>query len=114
MAFYTDQEQAQADGFTIEHQADQQQFVVARRATSGAEGGEIDIVGHAHYSLRGEDVIDFDSTFVSPKFRGSGLAALLAQHALTHEIIGERRVQASCWYIDEYLTRNPQVIRAGG
>lgn len=108
MVTYQSEAQAVADGFRIEHQAAAQRFALLR----GTEH-----LGEAHYSLAdGGDgpTINFDHTFVAPELRGSGLAALLAEHALTDDVVLGRRITASCWYIREYLERNPRLREQRG
>ena len=51
----------------------------------------------------------FDHTVVDPGLRGTGLSGLLAEHALTDDIVKGRKIQASCWYIEGYLERNPHL-----
>lgn len=106
MARYENEAGAAADGFTISHEPERSRYVIT---ASGADGGRV--VGEAHYSLRGDDVIDFDHTVVAPELRGTGLSGLLARRAVTGEAVGERRVEASCWFIDGYLQRHPEVLR---
>ena len=109
MANYTDEAQAQADGFSIEHEADRHRFVVVQTADGGDDAAEGSVVGEAHYTLIGDDAIDFDHTVVDPGLRGTGLSGLLAEHALTDDIVKGRKIQASCWYIEGYLERNPHL-----
>lgn len=111
MARYTDEAQALADGFRIEHEAGRQRFVVLQSGRD-AEAGER-VVGEAHYTLLGEHGIDFDHTVVDTEFRGTGLSGLLAEHALTDGIVMGRKIRASCWYIEGYLERNPHLAESG-
>lgn len=105
MARYTTAAQAEADGFSFAHQPQQQRFALLR-------GGEL--LGEAHYRLSGDGetgaAINFDHTVVDPQLRGSGLAALLADRALTDEIVTNREIRASCWYMREHLERNPHLL----
>ena len=74
MAKYTDEAQAQADGFSIEHEADRHRFVVVQTADGGDDAAEGSIVGEAHYTLIGDDAIDFDHTVVdAPAGEGYGV-----------------------------------------
>lgn len=121
MARYSDESQAQADGFRIEHEPDRHRFVVLRDfagTDQGADEGAADssaseaasaptVVGEAHYTLLGEHGIDFDHTVVTPRLRGTGLASLLATRALTSDVVRGRKIQASCWYIEGFLERHP-------
>jgi predicted GNAT family acetyltransferase len=47
---------------------------------------------------------------VVPALRGTGLSRLLARRALTGDAIGGRRVRASCWFIEGYIARHPEVL----
>lgn len=133
MARYSDESQAQVDGFRIEHEPDRHRFVVLHDAAGtdmGADEGAADsardspadspadaaaggtvgaptVVGEAHYTLLGEHGIDFDHTVVTPRLRGTGLASLLATRALTSDVVRGRKIQASCWYIEGFLERHP-------
>ena len=104
MARYVDEAQAASAGFHIEHEP-----AAARYAVYRGEGADRTLVGEAHYSLLGDTAIDFDHTVVSPSLRGTGLASLLAQQALTGDMVRGRRVEASCWFIAGYLERHPEL-----
>lgn len=104
MARYLNEEQAAADGFLIAHEPESARFALYRTGASAHE-----LLGEAHYSLRGDTVIDFDHTEVHPSLRGTGLAALLARRALTSEITHGRRTEASCWFIAGYLDKHPEL-----
>lgn len=105
MARYLDEQQAAADGFRIVHEPGEQRYAIYQ--SDGESEGRL--VGEAHYSFVGEHTIDFDHTVVLPELRGTGLAGLLAHHALTGDAIGHRTLHASCWFIDGYLTRHPEL-----
>lgn len=102
MANYSNETEAAADGFRVVHEPERHRFALY--------GADEQFFGEAHYSLLGEDVIDFDHTLVVPELRGTGLSGILAQHALTDEVIGERRIAASCSFIDAYLKRHPELL----
>lgn len=104
MAKYADEEQAAADGFRIVHESEANRYAVYL-----GDNEQATLVGEAHYTLAGEDVIDFDHTVVTPALRGTGLASLLARRALTGDLARGRRIEASCWYIAGYLTRHPEL-----
>lgn len=104
MTRYLDAESAAADGFTVEHERDRHRFVLAQ------QGREL---GEAHYTLLGDDGIDFDHTVVDPEMRGTGLSGVLAQRALTDEIVRGRTIRASCWFIDGYLEKHPELRETG-
>jgi len=101
MTRYQNETEARADGFDIAHDLEGHRFVLTKDGAA---------IGEAHYSLLADDAIDFDHTVVSPEFRGTGLSGLLAEHALTDDIVTGRRVQASCWFIEEYLAKHPHLV----
>ncbi|MBL3686685.1 N-acetyltransferase [Leucobacter zeae] len=130
MSRYQNEEQAAADGFRFAHEPERSRYALyAADAGSGADGrpgtgdgsgtGAERLVGEAHYTLRGagstEDpgIIDFDHTVVAPALRGTGLSGLLARRALTGDAIGDRRVLASCWFIEGYLAKHPELLERG-
>ncbi|SJN08551.1 hypothetical protein FM113_03215 [Leucobacter sp. 7(1)] len=111
MARYLTETQATADGFHIVHEPDQQRFALYAAAAEPDRR----LIGEAHYSFRGAagesgTIIDFDHTVVHPDFRGTGLSGLLAHHAVTSEVVQGRRVLASCWFIEGYLARHPELL----
>ncbi|WP_125100512.1 N-acetyltransferase [Leucobacter chromiireducens] len=123
MARYLTEDQAAADGFQIVHEPDTSNFFVVHTAADGTASS----VGSAHYTLRGEAAtggdaaaaaaagsIDFDSTVVDPAYRGTGLSGLLAHRAVTDEIVRGRHVRASCWFIEGYLARHPELLAEAG
>src|SRR5690554_373434 len=112
MSRYTSEAAAARDGFLIEHRADERRFVLIHEHERGTDPTREEI-GHARYQLVGDSAIDFNGTFVAPMYRCTGLSELLAHHIVTHEITRGRHVQASCWYIDEYLARHPELTSAG-
>ncbi len=109
MARYLDEDQAAADGFRIVHEPERSRYAIYR---SGEP--ENRPVGEAHYTLLGDDGIDFDHTFVRPELRKTGLSGLLAHRALTGEAPRGRRVHASCWFIEGYIARHPELLEADG
>ncbi|MCW2287445.1 GNAT family N-acetyltransferase [Leucobacter luti] len=110
MARYTSEAEAAADGFSIVHEPEQHRFAVYRRS------GDIErLVGEAHYSLTEATAgiagsIDFDHTVVRPEYRGTGVSGLLAHRAVTDDVVRDRRVLASCWFIEGYLARHPELL----
>lgn len=70
-------------------------------------------LGFARYSLQGSDTIDFDSTFVDPSMRETGLSRLLVEAALGDAIVAGRKVKASCWYVDELIGKHPEYLAEG-
>ena len=100
MARYLSEADARADGFTIVHAVDRQEFVIQH---------DDRVLGEAHYTLLGETGIDFDHTEVDPSLRGSGISGLLAQRALTDGIVHGRSIRTSCWFMEGYLARHPEL-----
>lgn len=100
MAGYSTEEEARADGFILSHEPEQDRFAL-----------KLDdrVVGTAHYTLRGDTVIDFDGTRVAPELRGRGLAGLLAHRALSDDVRVGRDVKTSCWFMEGYLERHPEL-----
>ena len=105
MARYLTEDAAAADGIRIEHEPEAQRFAVYQQ-----DGSERREVGEAHYSLPAAGVVDFDHTFVSGAYRGTGLSGLLARHALTSEVARGVTVRASCWFIEGYLAKHPELL----
>lgn len=103
MARYLDEAAAEADGFAVEHEPERHRFVL------GKDGR---VLGTAHYTLLGDAAIDFDGTEVAPEVRGTGLAAVLAHRALSDEIVEDRSIRTSCWFMEGYLARHPE-LQAG-
>lgn len=104
MARYFSEADAEADGYTIVHAPDQHGFVILYEGR---------VLGEAHYTLLGDAAIDFDHTEVDPSLRGSGLSAVLAHRALTDEIVRGRRIRTSCWFMDGYLSKHPELAETG-
>ena len=111
MSRYLDESAAAADGYRLVHEPAQQRFAIYFE-DPGAESADAapKLMGEAHYSLRGDDIVDFDHTLVSPELRGTGIAGLLAQHALTSDVVAERKIVASCWFIEGYLEKHPELL----
>ncbi|MFC5337730.1 GNAT family N-acetyltransferase [Leucobacter denitrificans] len=104
MANYSDEEAALADGIQIVHEPDASRFAVYQQQDEARS-----LVGEAHYSLRRSGKVDFDHTLIIPRLRGTGLSNLLAQHALTSDVAKSNEITASCWFIAQYLARNPEL-----
>ncbi|WP_025133868.1 GNAT family N-acetyltransferase [Leucobacter sp. PH1c] len=109
MARYLDETQAAADGLRILHEPERSRFAIYQEGELGER-----LVGEAHYTLSdAEDepgAIDYDHTVVLPEFRGTGLSGLLAHRAVTDPVARGRRVHASCWFIEGYLARHPELL----
>lgn len=114
MATFLNEESAAASGFHIVHEPEAHRFALYRdsNADSDASGLPADrtLIGEADYSLIGDEAVDFHHTVVNPEFRGTGLSALLAHRAVTSEVVRSRKVFASCWYIEKYLSKHPDLL----
>lgn len=104
MARYLNTEEAQEDGYTLDHRENESRFVVEH---------DDKVVGYAHYTVRSNEVIDFDSTVIDESLRGTGLAKILLTRALGDEIVKNRTVAASCWFVAGYLDRHPEALAEG-
>lgn len=104
MTRYLTEAAARADGYTIEHRADEHRFVVVHDGK---------VVGYAKYTVSGDNSINFDSTLMSPSHRGTGISALLVTRALADDIVKDRNVRASCWYVAEHIERHPGALAEG-
>jgi ribosomal protein S18 acetylase RimI-like enzyme len=60
----------------------------------------------------GTDRVVFFHTEVHPEYEGRGLAARLADHALSTTVAAGRRIVALCPYIKVYLRRHPEPYAA--
>ena len=109
MARYLTESDAAAAGITIVHEPDAQRFAVRRESAGGSE-----LVGEAHYSFPRDGVVDFDHTHVDESLRGTGLSGLLARHAVTSDVARAHSVQASCWFIEGYIAKHPELMGEAG
>lgn len=64
-------------------------------------------VGMLRYD-RSDGVVVVASTVTDPEFRGNGVAAALTRRALDDARDAGLRVRAQCWYVDEWIDRNPE------
>jgi len=60
------------------------------------------------YRPLGEEVLDFYRTFVDPRHRGKGLAALLVEAGLSWAREEGKKVLPSCSYVDRYMGEHPE------
>ena len=67
-------------------------------------GGVLSI---ADYVIRG-DIITFTHTLTPPQLRGRGIAARLIHGALEDVKTRGLKVVPACWFVGEYIQRNPQ------
>jgi len=65
------------------------------------------VMGWLNYRDEG-DVVVIPSTVTVPEFRGRGVAGMLARQALEDAIDVGKKVDALCWYVAEYIERNPR------
>lgn len=105
MARYLDEAAAAADGIIITHEPELQRFALYLEGEAGRS-----LIGEAHYSFPSEDTVDFDHTVVTPAFRGTGLSGLLAHRAVTSDVAKRESVRASCWFIEEYIKKHPELL----
>lgn len=108
MAMYQDEDRAAADGLRIVHEPERNRYALYR----DVEGADPRLVGEAHYTLLGDDAVNFDHTLVIPELRGTGISEVLARRALTGDAVGGRRILASCWFISGYLAKHPELQRS--
>lgn len=66
-----------------------------------------DALAVCDYQVAG-DVWTFTRTFVPDSLRGQGVAAALAEAALTHAQALNVKVVPSCIYIESYMKRSPK------
>jgi predicted GNAT family acetyltransferase len=65
------------------------------------------VVGIAEYRVVG-NVLVFPHTEIERSRRGQGLGAQLVRYALDDARATNRRVQAQCWYVREFIAENPE------
>ena len=82
----------------IRHDPDQHRFVLER-------GGREAVLT---YRLRGDDHIHLVRTWVPPEHRGGGDGARLVKAGLEHAREHGLTVSTSCWFVDEFVDRNPE------
>lgn len=75
-----------------------------RRFTCAVDGH----VTYCAYQRVDERTVDFTSTYTPPAVRGRGIAARVVERALEWAQANDLRVHASCWFVAEYLERNPR------
>jgi uncharacterized protein len=76
----------------------------AHRFVLGREGVESYLIYRPIDPL----LMDFMSTWVHPQLRGRGIGARLVEHALEWAKGRGLRVVPSCWFVGEFVDRNPQ------
>ena len=83
---------------------------------------EHDETAHQFRLVRGDDVVSmadyrpvddgttlvFHHTLTTPAYRGNGYAALLIGQALGDVRAHDKKVDATCWFVEEYLNLHPE------
>jgi predicted GNAT family acetyltransferase len=90
------------ESFSIDHDLASHQFVIhvdGQRA-------------YLAYMDLGKQTMDFYRTFVPDGLRGRGIAAALAEHALTYAESRGYSVIPSCSYVERYIERRQQKLTA--
>ncbi len=64
-------------------------------------------IGWLNYRVEGAVTV-IHQTVTVPEFRGRGVAGCLARQALDDAIDEGQQVDALCWYVAEYIERNPR------
>ena len=66
-----------------------------------------ELVGIADYRVMG-DVVVFPHTEIDPSRRRQGLGAQLVKYALDDVRANNRRADAQCWYVAEFIAEHPE------
>lgn len=82
----------------VTHQEERNRFTLER-------GGQEALL---QYIPRDGRILHFTRTWVPPSLRGRGIGARLVKAGLAHARREGWRVSTSCWFVDEYLDRNPE------
>ena len=81
--------------------------VVNNTAKSRYEIDTAGVLSIADYVTQG-DVITFTHTLTPPELRGRGIAARLIHGAMEDVKAKGLKVVPACWFVAEYIVRNPQ------
>jgi predicted GNAT family acetyltransferase len=65
-------------------------------------------VSYLLYRPLDEQTVEFASTYTPPALRGRGIAARIVRQALQWADSRGLRVVPSCWFVAEYIERDPQ------
>jgi predicted GNAT family acetyltransferase len=65
-------------------------------------------VSYLVYRQLDATTVDFVSTWVHPSLRGGGVGARLVERALLWAEEQGLRVVPTCWFVAEYIERNPR------
>ena len=60
------------------------------------------------YQLEGTECIHLTSTQVPETMKGQGVGKALAKAALDYSADQTFKVKSSCWFVDEYIQKNPK------
>lgn len=52
--------------------------------------------------------MDFVSTWVHPQLRGRGIGSRIVEHALEWAKVRGLKIVPTCWFVDEFIERNPK------
>jgi predicted GNAT family acetyltransferase len=65
-------------------------------------------VSYLLYYQVDDTTVDFASTYTPPELRGRGIAARIVRRALEWADAEGLRVVPSCWFVAEYVEREPE------
>ena len=65
-------------------------------------------VSYLSYSMLDASTVDFTSTYTAPPLRGRGIGARIVEHALQWADAQGYRVVPTCWFVAEFVERQPQ------
>ena len=82
----------------VRHEPERQRFV--------ARAGDTD--SQLIYAPRPGNLVDFQSTYVSPAVRGRGVGEKLVREALDWARGEGLKVIPTCWYVDTVVRRHPE------
>ena len=95
-------DEASAEPLVITDRPDQMRY-------EALDPGTDRIVGWIQYGIEG-DVMVIRSTNTLPEFRGRGVASQLTRRVLDDAVDAGRQVDALCWYVSEFIERNPKYL----
>lgn len=81
----------------IEHDEARQRFTLDREGQAS----------YLSYRRLDSGTVDFVSTYTPPALRGRGLAARIVEHALGWAEAEGLKVVPTCWFVAEYVERDP-------
>ena len=65
------------------------------------------LTSYLSYRRLDEHTVDFASTYSPPELRGRGIAARIVKHALEWADSQGLKVVPTCWFVAEYIEREP-------